>query len=77
MIFRVLALLLMVVFYGCYFGKRIAQKKKGINTTQIGNGKMGFVKWVECTMMIAYFVKHIINVDTYIARMAPRNTAIK
>lgn len=53
MIFRVLALLLMIAFYGCYFGKKIVQKNQGINTTQIGNGKTGFVKWVECTMMIA------------------------
>lgn len=53
MLFRVIAFLLMAVFYGCYFGKRIIQKKKGIKTSQIGEGKMGFVKGVECTMMAA------------------------
>lgn len=51
MIFRVIALVLMAVFYACYYIKLLGQKKKGIKTTQIGNGKTGFVKYVECTMM--------------------------
>lgn len=42
----------MAAFYFCYFAKLISQKKKGIRTTQIGRGKSGFVKWVECTMMV-------------------------
>ena len=53
MIFKVIALVLMAAFYTCYYAKMIAQKKKGIKTTQIGNGKTGFVKWVECTMMVS------------------------
>lgn len=52
MIFRGIALGLMAVFYGCYFIKLLSQKKKGIRTTQIGRGKKGFVKAVECTMMV-------------------------
>lgn len=51
MLFRIIALLLMAVFYGCYFSKKIIQKKKGIKTTQIGAGKTGFVRGIECTMM--------------------------
>ena len=51
MIFKIIALVLMAAFYACYFIKMLGQKKKGIKTTQIGNGKTGFVKWVECTMM--------------------------
>lgn len=51
MIFQVIALVLMAVFYACYYIKLLGQKKKGIKTTQIGNGKTGFVKYVECTMM--------------------------
>lgn len=52
MIFRGSALGLMAVFYGCYFIKLLSQKKKGIRTTQIGRGKKGFTKAVECTMMV-------------------------
>ena len=51
MIFKIIALVLMAAFYACYFIKMLGQKKKGIRTTQIGSGKTGFVKWVECTMM--------------------------
>ena len=53
MIFKIIALVLMVAFYACYFIKMLGQKKKGIKTTQIGKGKTGFVKWVECTMMVS------------------------
>lgn len=53
MIFQVIALVLMAVFYACYYIKLLGQKKKGIKTTQIGNGKTGFVKYVECTMMVS------------------------
>ena len=51
MIFRVIALVLMAAFYACYYTKLLGQKKKGIKTTQIGSGKTGFVKGIECTMM--------------------------
>ena len=53
MIFKIIALLPMAAFYACYYIKIFGQKKKGIKTTQIGSGKTGFVKWVECTMMIS------------------------
>ena len=53
MIFKLIALVLMVAFYACYYIKLLGQKKKGIKTTQIGSGKTGFVKWVECTMMVS------------------------
>ena len=53
MIFKIIALVLMAAFYACYFIKMLGQKKKGIKTTQIGSGKTGFVKWVECTMMVS------------------------
>lgn len=51
MVFKVIAIALMAAFYACYYIKLIGQKKKGIRTTQIGSGKTGFVKGVECTMM--------------------------
>lgn len=51
--FQITAVIILLVFYGCYFGKMIRQKKKGIQTDQIGKGKRGFVKFVEVTMKIA------------------------
>ena len=34
--YAALALTAMAIFYGIYFGKMIAQKRKGIRTHQIG-----------------------------------------
>lgn len=53
MIFQIIAIAVLIVFYGCYFVKMISQKKKGIQTDQIGKGKVGFVKFVEVTMKIS------------------------
>lgn len=53
MIFRIIGVAVLLAFYGCYFGKMIAQRKRGIVTDHIGKGKTGFVKFVECTMKIA------------------------
>lgn len=47
MIFQILAVILLLVFYGCYFTKMFRQKKKNIKTDLLGKGKTGFVKAVE------------------------------
>ena len=52
-VYQILALALLAVFYGCYFGKMLRQKRQGIRTDQIGWGKTGFVRRVEITMKIA------------------------
>ncbi len=51
--FQISAVIILLVFYGCYFGKMFMQKKKGIQTDQIGKGKTGFVKMIELTMKVA------------------------
>lgn len=65
MIFKIIAVVILATFYACYYGKMFIQKKKGIQTTQVGKGKTGFVKAVECTMMaasIVVFVAEIISI---------------
>lgn len=59
--FQVITICTMLVFYGCYFGKMINQKKKGIQTDQIGKGKQGIVKMIEMTMKIATIAVPIIE----------------
>ena len=39
MFFQAGAIIILLLFYGCYFGKMFLQKKKGIQTDQIGKGK--------------------------------------
>lgn len=53
MVFQLIAIVLLMVFYGCYFAKMIQQKKRGIQTDQLGKGKVGFVKLVEVTTKAA------------------------
>ena len=53
MVFKIGAVIILLVFYGCYFGKMLIQNKKGIQTDQIGKGKVGFVRIIELTMKVA------------------------
>lgn len=53
MAFQLTAIFILLAFYGCYFGKMLLQRKKGIQTNQIGKGKTGFVKRIEVVMKIA------------------------
>lgn len=62
MIFQVLAIMILVAFYGCYFAKMINQRKKGIQTDQIGKGKKGLVKAIELTMKVATILVPIVEV---------------
>lgn len=55
-LFCILALLIMAIFYGIYFTKKIAQKRKGIQTTQLGRGKEKSVRRIERIMSVATFL---------------------
>lgn len=47
-ILQISAIMIMILFYGAYFSKLIAQKRKGIQTTQLGIGnKEKKTLWVE------------------------------
>lgn len=53
MTFQIGEILIFLVFYGCYFGKMFMQRRQGIQTDQIGKGKIGKVKTIELTMKVA------------------------
>lgn len=48
-----LALIVLAVFYGIYFGKMLVQKRRGIRTRQIGRRKEKEIHTVETLMSIA------------------------
>lgn len=52
MAFRIAALIILPVFYGCYFAKMVGQRRKGIQTNQMGKGKTGIVKVIEYGLKI-------------------------
>lgn len=62
MFFQIAGIIILLIFYGCYFLKMIRQRKKGINTDQIGKGKVGFVKFIEITMKIATVIAPVAEV---------------
>ena len=51
--YPVLALIVLAVFYGIYFGKMLVQKRHGIRTHQIGRRKEKQLHTVETLMSIA------------------------
>ena len=51
--YRLMALLVLAVFYGIYLGKQWRQKHRGIQTMQIGRGKDTQTHMVETMMGIA------------------------
>ena len=61
MTFQIIAIAVLIAFYGCYVVKLFSQKKKGIQTDQIGKGKVGFVKFVEVTMKISAILVFIVG----------------
>lgn len=71
MIYQIIAVLIMLIFYGAYFIKLFHQRKQGIQTNLLGKGKAGFVKFIEITLKIVtylvLFVEAIsIIVNTYL-----------
>ena len=56
MIYKIFALLIIILFYSIYFGKMIIQKRQGIKTRQLGKGKNQHVRAVEILLSIATLV---------------------
>lgn len=57
-----LALLVLVIFYGIYFAKMLAQRRQGIQTRQIGRVKEKSVHIVELLMSIATLAVPVIQI---------------
>ena len=60
--FQLGAIAVLLVFYGCYLGKMMAQRRQGIQTDQMGKGKAGKTKAIELTMKTATFLVLIVEV---------------
>lgn len=71
MTYKIIALLIMIAFYGVYCIKLISQRKQGIQTNLLGKGKEGFVKAIEISLKIITFIVPIVELisiymNTYI-----------
>lgn len=79
MIYKIGAVIVLLIFYGIYFVKMIVQKRKGIRTHQIGLRKEKDIHMVEIFMSIATFgivVVQLISIyfDWSMLRPSPRFT---
>lgn len=71
MAYKIIAILIMIAFYGVYCIKLISQRKQGIQTNLLGKGKEGFVKAIEISLKIVTFIVPIVELisiymNTYI-----------
>lgn len=75
--FKLISIASIIAFYGCYFLKMYHQKRKGIQTDQIGKDKIGFVKFVEITMKIAAILVFIAGLVSIFLETGNSLTAIR
>lgn len=68
MLFQILAIMILLVFYGCYFTKMYSQKKKGIQTDHIGRGKgkKGLILMIELALKVVTYLVPIVEVISII-----------
>ena len=62
MAFQLISILILAMFYGCYFVKMFRQKEKGIQTDQMGKGKSGTARIIEVTVKIATIVAPVAEI---------------
>ena len=68
MMFQIFAIVILLVFYGCYFIKMFSQKKKGIRTDNIGRGKgkKGLVLMIELALKTVTYIVPVVEVISII-----------
>jgi len=77
MIFQAAGMIILLAFYGCYFIKMINQRKRGIQTDQIGKGKTGLVKFIEMTMKIATYLVPVAEIISIILNTTSLPLAVR
>lgn len=71
MTFQISALIILAAFYGCYFGKMLLQRRRGIQTDQIGKGKTGAARTIELTMKAATLLVPLVELVSILLGAAP------
>lgn len=62
MLVKTIMLILMALFYACYFTKMISLKKQGIDTDQLGKDKEGFIKFIEIALKLMTYLTPVIQI---------------
>ena len=59
---QIIGLIILFVFYLCYFVKMFQQRKQGIQTDHMGKGKQGIEKKIEIMMKTATILTFIVEI---------------
>lgn len=59
---QIIGLIILFVFYLCYFMKMFQQRKQGIQTNHMGKGKQGIEKKIEIMMKTATILTFIVEI---------------
>ena len=79
MVFQILAIMILLVFYGCYFTKMYSQKKKGIQTEHIGKGKgkKGLVLMIELALKVITYLVPVVEVISIIHNFSSMPVSVR
>ena len=79
MVFQILAIMILLVFYGCYFTKMYSQKKKGIQTDHIGKGKgkKGLVLMIELALKVITYLVPVVEVISIINNFSSMPVSVR
>lgn len=70
-VLQITAALTLAVFYGCYFLKMLRQRRQGIRTDHMGEGKQGFVKFVEVSLKCVTIAVPMAEIISILCNTAP------
>lgn len=75
---QIIGLIILFVFYLCYFMKMFQQRKQGIQTDHMGKGKQGIEKKIEIMMKTATILTFIVEIISiyFNTTMFPRSIRI-
>ena len=68
MIYKIMACLILLIFYSVYVIKMLQQRREGIKTDNLGKGKKGFIRIIEVLLKICSYiivVAEIISIIIY------------
>lgn len=66
MFFTIIAVLILLSFYSCYFIKMINQRRRGITTDQLGKGKKGSKRIIEIMVKITTILTPVVEIVSII-----------
>ena len=67
---QILALIILAIFYGCYYFKNIMQRRQNIQTNHIGKGKTGMVQIIETILGIISVIVPVTEIISIIFKFS-------